>query len=300
MTDNGGVSKEEQVADEQVTEEALPEVALTAPVAEYLEKSIADSLKREIDQEENVVRSLPFFATSIGVLLASIGLVRPSLDKIPSGLFLWVAYGLAALTLGSIILITYYLFQATKRRQQYLPMMETAHIAYARSLISYHSVMQVEGVHATVEARDKAVVLDLRSEQLQQLAVYAESLREVNLARLSMRARMFRLLCFAVIVALAQVLYTMVLTHEPMEVHHAQAAAERPGKRDQAATDATNSAENAGGGERAVGCEGCRPDQREGSAAKVEGTSAEDGLTVRQPCPAVEGTVVTPEAKESK
>jgi hypothetical protein len=38
---------------------------------EYLEKLGADSYKREIDQEENVVRSLPFAATFL-VLLASV------------------------------------------------------------------------------------------------------------------------------------------------------------------------------------------------------------------------------------
>ncbi len=43
---------------------------------EYAEKIISDAFKREIDQEENVVRSLPFFATSLGVLAAATGVVR--------------------------------------------------------------------------------------------------------------------------------------------------------------------------------------------------------------------------------
>jgi len=35
---------------------------------EYLEKIVAESYKREIDQEENVVRSLPFVAAALAVL----------------------------------------------------------------------------------------------------------------------------------------------------------------------------------------------------------------------------------------
>jgi hypothetical protein len=64
---------------------------------EYLEKFIADSFKRESDQEENVVRSLPFFATSLGVLAASVGLVRGALCPQPSG---WLEIGSYAALVG--------------------------------------------------------------------------------------------------------------------------------------------------------------------------------------------------------
>jgi len=39
----------------------------------YIEKSLADSYRKEIDQEENVWRSLPFFATTIALQIAALG-----------------------------------------------------------------------------------------------------------------------------------------------------------------------------------------------------------------------------------
>jgi len=39
----------------------------------HIEKSLADSYRKEIDQEENVWRSLPFFATTIALQSAALG-----------------------------------------------------------------------------------------------------------------------------------------------------------------------------------------------------------------------------------
>lgn len=258
-------------------DDTAAEVKISAPVAEYLEKAIADSLKREIDQEENVVRSLPFFATSIGVLLASLGFVKPSLDKLVSGPFLWAAYGLAILMLMAISITTYYLFQATRRRQQYLPMMETAQIGYARDLTLFHQGQREAGIHGSDEGRDKAIVLDLRTAQVNQLAVYAESLRAVNLARLSMRARMFRVLCFAIIVGLAQVLYILILTHEPAGRNHVQAASQGPAKPDHRPAEAPEPTGHAGGGKRTLGGEGSGPDQRTRRPAETARPTDQNG-----------------------
>ncbi len=52
--------------------------AIGPKTAEHLERLFADAFKREVDQEENVARTLPFFATAIGTILATIGLLRPA------------------------------------------------------------------------------------------------------------------------------------------------------------------------------------------------------------------------------
>jgi hypothetical protein len=58
---------------------------------DHLEKTLADSYRKEIDQEENVWRSLPFFAATLALQMAAIvGLV----EKLPSrdgGSFWWIA-----------------------------------------------------------------------------------------------------------------------------------------------------------------------------------------------------------------
>jgi len=46
----------------------------------YIEKTLADSYRKEIDQEENVWRSLPFFAATIALQLAAL---FQMIDKLP-------------------------------------------------------------------------------------------------------------------------------------------------------------------------------------------------------------------------
>jgi hypothetical protein len=43
---------------------------------EYLETLVADSYKRELDQEENVVRSLPFAAAALAVVSTIMVVIR--------------------------------------------------------------------------------------------------------------------------------------------------------------------------------------------------------------------------------
>lgn len=58
------------------------------PLIDYLEKTFSDAYRKEVEQEENVWRSLPFFAATLALQLAALGWVR---DWIPveAG---WVRY----------------------------------------------------------------------------------------------------------------------------------------------------------------------------------------------------------------
>ncbi len=50
------------------------------PALAYLERTLADSYRKEIDQEENVWRSLPFFAATLALQLAALFQI---IDKLP-------------------------------------------------------------------------------------------------------------------------------------------------------------------------------------------------------------------------
>lgn len=50
------------------------------PALAYIEKTLADSYRKEIDQEENVWRSLPFFAATLALQLAALFQI---IDKLP-------------------------------------------------------------------------------------------------------------------------------------------------------------------------------------------------------------------------
>jgi hypothetical protein len=50
------------------------------PALNYIERTLADSYRKEIDQEENVWRSLPFFAATLALQVATLFQV---IDKLP-------------------------------------------------------------------------------------------------------------------------------------------------------------------------------------------------------------------------
>jgi hypothetical protein len=66
------------------------------PALAHIEKTLADSYRREIDQEENIWRSLPFFAATLALQMAAL---FQMIDKFP-GLVSpvgWVAASLLVL-----------------------------------------------------------------------------------------------------------------------------------------------------------------------------------------------------------
>ncbi len=46
------------------------------PLLDHLEKTFAEAYRKEVDQEENVWRSLPFFAATLALQVASLGTLR--------------------------------------------------------------------------------------------------------------------------------------------------------------------------------------------------------------------------------
>jgi hypothetical protein len=46
------------------------------PLSDYLEKTFADAYRKEIDQEENIWRSLPFFAATLALQLTAVAQIR--------------------------------------------------------------------------------------------------------------------------------------------------------------------------------------------------------------------------------
>src|ERR1700759_5885589 len=78
------------------------------PLLDHLEKTFADAYRKEIDQEENVWRSLPFFAATLALQLTALAQVRGWVFEV-SGFLLTMATGLLALagiaTLAAILLL---------------------------------------------------------------------------------------------------------------------------------------------------------------------------------------------------
>lgn len=184
--------------------------------AEYIEKVVAEAFKREFDQEENVVRSLPFFATSLGILASAVAFARPALcEPVWQPFSVAIYASLAALGLTSLA-IFWFLFIAVKPRQFRYLMAEHELIHYAEQLSNFYAT-DGEGPPADIES---AIIDDLREAVTTQLATAAEASRAVNFTRLGARAKALVALVSAIL--LAFIILALILVRDtvaPGECH---------------------------------------------------------------------------------
>ncbi|AQR61670.1 hypothetical protein BZG35_08405 [Brevundimonas sp. LM2] len=165
---------------------------------DYLEKHCAEAYKREVDQDENVFRSLPFFAATLGVQIA---ILIPLVARLPAfrlDPYVLVLHGLLGLTGVGVVMTVVFLFIATAQRTFRYPPSETALIVWARA--ERDTYLQAGFDRADVEA---VVADDLRARLAEEFAQAAEHNRAQNLIRLKVRARALAALIAALCLALA-------------------------------------------------------------------------------------------------
>ncbi len=142
----------------------------------YLEAVVKDGFDREIGQDENVVRSLPFFATSLGVLASAFALARPSLCA-PSLDHLSLAIYAALTGLGGSAAATLtFLFRLSVARPYAYPMPEQDFIARAAELTVALRAGQDDPV-------DEQVMDELRALRIEQLTEATKVNRRNNVMR---------------------------------------------------------------------------------------------------------------------
>ncbi len=165
-------------------------------VDEYIETVVAQGFEREIGQEENIVRSLPFCATSLGILAAALSLILPALCPPARDTFTMVTYGLLA-TLGlSVLVVFFYLFRSVWPRRVAYPINGADLLSYANKLRAYYA--KTESAPEIVET---AIIADIRETRIQQIAEATQWNRKRNVPRLRARDRSITGLIFSVLLA---------------------------------------------------------------------------------------------------
>jgi hypothetical protein len=184
-------------------------------VDQYLEKIVADGYKQQIADEENVPRSLPFFATSLAVLVAILGVVRSSIPPMSLSWFpiaIWSLLGLLAI---SLLLVIYFLWRAVHKRDFKYVMSEVDLFAYAANLKQYYELDQ----NLMPDEREDAIIEDVRSELIKQYRDAATNNRFNNFQRGSARATALSSLVSVMLFAF--VMIALILIHERFagEIH---------------------------------------------------------------------------------
>lgn len=178
---------------------------------DYIEKLVAEAYKRESDQEENVFRSLPFFATTFGVLGTAIGLARPAIGHLDGSPIAVSLYALLALIGVVTAAGLFFLFQAIRRRDFVNPMRESDLLLYRKELEAFY--VKTEAPAGTVDA---AIAADIQEAIVAQLAQATETTRRNNLLRLQARSRAATALIVAISLVFA--LMGLILTRDATEV----------------------------------------------------------------------------------
>ena len=161
------------------------DLAETPETVSFLLATFADLYRQEVAAEEDVHRTLPFFATALGIV---IGALAYAAGQLPPWSFLRAAghgrlafltaagmLGLAIVEAGCVLL---YLSFAIARRNHQRVGPETALRARLTELEAYYDRQGVTG-----EARDKELLNDFRRVLLDSYTVVTPANRDVNQRR---------------------------------------------------------------------------------------------------------------------
>jgi hypothetical protein len=176
---------------------------------EYLENLMAESYKREIDQEENVVRSLPFVAVGLAVLSTIMIFVSKYIPEYRLQSYVIIVWGLLFLFGCLILLIIIYLLLAVSRPRFQRVRDPTELYLYSKRLEKYY-----RDIGRTPQQISEAVVNDMRLLMSQQYAICSAYNQAINFARSKARGRAFVSLVLAI--ALAFGIVVTISVHEAM------------------------------------------------------------------------------------
>jgi hypothetical protein len=179
-------------------------------LSEYVEEYVKDGFKRQLEQEENIVRSLPFFAAARGLLGAVAGSFGPSLGKPdPACVSSMVIWPLTAGTAILVILVIIGLVRAVWPRRYLYPTDEVVFARYARqrqdefSRLATSSETDPVGSGLSPEQIEEAVLDDLRERVIREYSEAAAHNRTINLLRQRGRSLALTSLVLAIAMALA-------------------------------------------------------------------------------------------------
>jgi hypothetical protein len=149
---------------------------------EYLEGVLKESFERELEVNENVARTLPFFTASFAVAAPLYGYVVTRIPPFaPSALSL-VLHVLLVGGAACGAMILWNLFAMVRLREYRIPPKETEQIDWMEALKAYY-----RGRGLTDATVDKKVTDDLRARMIQEYAAAAEHNRQANTPKLRAR-----------------------------------------------------------------------------------------------------------------
>ncbi|QDZ06559.1 hypothetical protein FPZ24_02955 [Sphingomonas panacisoli] len=152
--------------------------------SEYLGGIIADAFKREVDADDAVWRSLPFFAAIIGLAIAVLPAVYRTAWEISDRPWWIAAMVVFAIAILCFTISGYWFWIVIRPREYIYPPPPDQVLTYAEELAEYYRSRRMSD-----ERRDLAVRNDLRDFMLRQLAEATANNRRNNNAKALARSQ---------------------------------------------------------------------------------------------------------------
>src|SRR5690348_11738539 len=144
---------------------------------DHIEKTLADAYRKEIDQEENVWRSLPFFAATLALQLAAMFQIVDRMPETWTGAW-WDSIGCIVIAgLATLTALGFLSASVLPAKFRYIAP-EPELLDYAEGLDLDEQQMTAEGQEAPVDA-----LATLKSALARQYAVATHHNRQINQRR---------------------------------------------------------------------------------------------------------------------
>jgi hypothetical protein len=174
---------------------------------EYLEALMAESYKREIEQEENVIRSLPFVVVGLAVISTIMIFVSKYIPTLSFDSYRLIVWGMLIVFGCLIVSVIIFLLRAVSGVRFLRVRNSTDLYEYFMKLSKYY-----RDLGRTPSQISEAVVNDMRILMAQHYAISSTHNQAINFSRSKARARAFVSLVFAI--ALAFGIVVIISVHE--------------------------------------------------------------------------------------
>jgi hypothetical protein len=238
---------------------------LTCKLLDHVEKTFGDNYRKEIDQEENIWRSLPFFAASLALQMATMVGLASYLPEVSEALW-WFVSGLlgcvAAFNLATIAFLTLSIAPAEFRYLAPEPDLRS----YALSLAAAEAAQRTVAGDGTGASPSPDGLTVLKNELARQYGLATHHNRLINQRRGTRRT-------YAGLCMLVSVLATVILVGVIVQAHigralNVPAGVQANGAQNQQQQQYGELPDNPGEGHKQRRCEAQpRPGTGSGSAA---------------------------------
>lgn len=176
---------------------------------DYLETVNEAAFKREYEQGEHIMKSLPFFAAVLGVAVAILVKIFERLPEFRAGPGMTTTLCLLVLALCLFLRIIWSLIQLVRERAALLPSDEIQMSSWADLLVEFHKKASLTEIAARNAAKR-----DVQARMIQEYARCAVHTRLQNDIRISERSIGFS--CLAILLLLAVLAAASLMLCKPL------------------------------------------------------------------------------------